>query len=85
MSLKPVIKGIWSRRAAIRYSNTLSEWRVVGVLPLNVPQDVWDSWQASWNSLEFKKKCLAASKCRLSEIAGPGTRISRHTGVLNLL
>ena len=79
VSLEPVIKGIWSCRAAIRYSSTFLEWRAVGVLPPNVPQEVWDSWQASWNTHEFKKKCLAASKCRLSEVAGPDTGISRHT------
>ena len=47
LSLKPVIKGIWGLRAAIRYSSTLSAWRAAGALPPNVPQDVWDIWQAS--------------------------------------
>ena len=49
------------------------------MLPPNVPQDVWDSWQASWNTSEFEKECLAASKCRLSGVAGLDTRISKHT------
>ena len=73
VSLKLVIKGIWSCWAAIRYSSTFLEWRAAGVLPPNVPQDVWDSWQASWNTPKFKKKCLAASKCQLREVARPGT------------
>ena len=49
------------------------------MLPPNVPQDVWDSWQASWNTLEFKKKCLATSKFLLSKVVGPDIGISRHT------
>ena len=79
VSLKPIIKGIWSCRDTIRYSNTFLELKAKGVLPPNVLQDVWDNWHASWNTPEFKKKCLAASKCRLSEVTGPDTGISRHT------
>lgn len=73
-----MVQTIWECQAGKRYSNTLSDWRKLGKQPhQSVPQETWDSWQQSWNTPEYKK-CLTASKNRLSEVTGPGNRPSRH-------
>ncbi|KAL8493237.1 hypothetical protein ACS0TY_024458 [Phlomoides rotata] len=75
-----VVRGIWERQAAKRYSGTLCEWRKSGKRPVNVTQETWDNWRKHWATQEFKSKCEKASKNRRSEVAGPGHGSSRHTG-----
>ena len=68
----------WNTHAGNRYASVISKFKLNS--GKGVPEDVWRAWQQEWSKDEYKKKCATAKKNRLSEPAGPGTGISRHTG-----
>ncbi|XP_019154657.1 PREDICTED: uncharacterized protein LOC109151194 [Ipomoea nil] len=48
--------------------------------PECVHEDTWRIWEAYWDRPEVKAKSEQARKNRMSDVAGPGTGCSRHTG-----
>ena len=73
----------WNHVCQNRYNDKLCKWRSKykeGGKPFCVPDSVWNKWQEYWNSPEFKIKSQQASKNRMTEKAGEGSGISKHTG-----
>nr|GMD06052.1 uncharacterized protein LOC109149905 [Ipomoea batatas] len=48
--------------------------------PACIHEDKWRIWEAYWDRPEVKAKSEQQRKNRMSEVVGPGTRCSRHTG-----
>lgn len=74
------IKSLWESKAAERYSDFVHKLKIVRDMPDFIPEDEWLEWLQYWEEPEVKKKSEIASKNRRTEVAGPGTGMSRHTG-----
>ena len=74
------IKSLWESKATERYSDFVHKLKIVRDRPDFIPEDEWPEWLQYWEELEVKKKSEIASKNRQTEVAGPGTGMSRHTG-----
>ena len=73
------IKSLWESKAAERYSDLVHKLKIVRDRPDFIPEDEWPEWLQYWEKPEVKKKSEIASKNRRTEVAGPGTCMSRHT------
>ncbi|XP_039140187.1 uncharacterized protein LOC120277413 isoform X2 [Dioscorea cayenensis subsp. rotundata] len=79
-SMLSAIKMAWQRKAAERYRALMCSLRKGKEKSLHVSDSAWKTWTDAWNSPEFKTRCETATANRLTEITGPGSGISRHTG-----
>ena len=70
---------MWESKAAERYSDFVHKLKIVRDMPDFIPEDEWPEWLQYWEEPEVKKKSEIASKNRRTEVAGPGTSMSRHT------
>nr|GMC56623.1 uncharacterized protein LOC109188018 [Ipomoea batatas] len=48
--------------------------------PACVAEETWAIWEAYWDRLDARAKSEQQRKNRMSEVEGPGTRCSQHTG-----
>ncbi|XP_039132984.1 uncharacterized protein LOC120270049 [Dioscorea cayenensis subsp. rotundata] len=79
-SMSTTIKMACQRKAAKRYRALMCSLRKGKEKSMHVFDSAWKTWTEAWNSPEFKIRCEKATANRLTEIAGPGSGISRHTG-----
>ena len=72
---------MWESKAAERYSDFVHKLKIVRDRPDFIPEDEWLEWLQYGEEPEVKKKkSEIASKNRQTEVVGPGTGMSRHTG-----
>nr|GMC89307.1 uncharacterized protein LOC109147304 [Ipomoea batatas] len=70
-------------QAGIRYTDMVSKFksnRTSTGNPACIHEDTWRIWEAYWERPDVKAKSEKQRKNRMSEVAGPGTGCSRHTG-----
>nr|GMD42330.1 uncharacterized protein LOC109146588 [Ipomoea batatas] len=70
-------------QACIRYIDMVSKFksnRTSTGKPACIHEDTWRIWEAYWDRPDVKAKSEQQRKNRMSEVAGPGTGCSRHTG-----
>nr|GMD55942.1 uncharacterized protein LOC109168299 [Ipomoea batatas] len=70
-------------QAGIRYIDMVSKFksnRTSTGKPACIHEDTWHIWEAYWDRPDVKAKSEQQRKNRMSEVAGPGTGCSRHTG-----
>nr|GME03147.1 uncharacterized protein LOC109149905 [Ipomoea batatas] len=70
-------------QAGIRYTVMVSKFKSNRTLtgkPACIHEDTWRIWEAYWERPDVKAKSEQQGKNRMSEVAGPGTGCSRHTG-----
>ncbi|XP_055962424.1 uncharacterized protein LOC126686034 [Mercurialis annua] len=75
-----VIRQVFMVHAANRYKDNIHRMRRTQQKHISVTQDIWDAWNAFWNSEKEKKRSETARANRMSEPAGAGSGPVRHTG-----
>ncbi|XP_019153442.1 PREDICTED: uncharacterized protein LOC109149905 [Ipomoea nil] len=74
---------VFLTQTSTRYTDMVSKIkknRTSSGKPEFVHEDTWRIWEAYWDRPEVKAKSEQQRKNRMSEVAGPGTGCSRHTG-----
>ncbi|KAL3644966.1 hypothetical protein CASFOL_010146 [Castilleja foliolosa] len=81
-AIDKLVEVAFMKKAKKRYGDmvcTFKKKRDLGK-PECVPPAAWQSWLKQWDKPESIAKSRQASRNRMSEVAGPGTGCSRHTG-----
>nr|GLL16342.1 uncharacterized protein LOC109149905 [Ipomoea trifida] len=77
------VRKAFQAQAGIRYTDMVSKFksnRTSTGKPACIHEDTWRIWEAYWDRPDVKAKSEQQRKNRMSEVAGPGTGCSRHTG-----
>ncbi|XP_055960620.1 uncharacterized protein LOC130015103 [Mercurialis annua] len=75
-----VIRRVFMTHAATRYKDNIHKMRKMQKKHTSVNQEIWEAWNAFWDTEKEKKKSETARANRMSEHAGPGSGPVRHTG-----
>ncbi|XP_050207501.1 uncharacterized protein LOC126656921 [Mercurialis annua] len=75
-----VIRQVFMTHAANRYKDNIHRMRRTQQKHISMTQDIWDAWNAFWNSEKERRRSETARANRMSEPAGAGFGPVRHTG-----
>nr|GLL40098.1 uncharacterized protein LOC109179592 [Ipomoea trifida] len=82
-SIEAQIRKAFLAQASLRYADMLSKFknkRTSTGRPACVAEETWAIWEAYWDRPDVKAKSEQQRKNRMSEVEGPGTGCSKHTG-----
>ncbi|WCJ18490.1 DNA-binding bromodomain-containing protein [Euphorbia peplus] len=77
-AIDPLVKHAWHKKAALRYSDLLSETRRKGVRPAFIPEGVWKRWLELWSDPSYVRISQQNKLNRRKGEDGPAGPV--HTG-----
>ncbi|XP_065870446.1 uncharacterized protein [Euphorbia lathyris] len=77
-AIDPMVKHAWHKKAAMRYSDLLSETKSKGVRPAFIPHDVWKRWLELWSDPAYVRMSQQNKLNRRKGEDGPAGAC--HTG-----
>ncbi|XP_055960917.1 uncharacterized protein LOC126686857 [Mercurialis annua] len=75
-----VIRRVFMTHAATRYKDNIHKMRKMQKKHTSVNQEIWEAWNAFWDTEKEKKKSETARANRMSEPAGPGSGPAKELG-----
>nr|GLL19544.1 uncharacterized protein LOC109149905 [Ipomoea trifida] len=82
-SIEAQVRKAFLAQAGLRYADMLSKFKTKRTStgrPDCVAEETWAIWEAYWDRPDMKAKSEQQRKNRMSEVEGPGTGCSKHTG-----
>ncbi|XP_031124228.1 uncharacterized protein LOC116026941 [Ipomoea triloba] len=82
-SIEAQVRKTFLAQAGLRYADMLSKFKTKRTStgrPDCVAEETWAIWEAYWDRPDVKVKSEQQRKNRMSEVEGPGTGCSKHTG-----
>nr|GMD93593.1 ABC transporter B family member 11 [Ipomoea batatas] len=82
-SIEAQVRKVFLAQACLRYADMLSKFKTKRTStgrPACVAEETWAIWEAYWDRPDVKEKSKQQRKNRMSEVEGPGTGCSKHTG-----
>nr|GMC46804.1 uncharacterized protein LOC109149905 [Ipomoea batatas] len=82
-SIEAQVRKVFLAQAGLRYADMLSKFKNKRISTRRldcVAEETWAIWEAYWDRPDVKAKSEQQRKNRMSEVEGPGTGCSKHTG-----
>nr|GMC46880.1 uncharacterized protein LOC109179592 [Ipomoea batatas] len=82
-SIEAQVRKVFLAQAGLRYADMLSKFKTKRTSTRRldcVAEETWAIWEAYWDRPDVKAKSEQQRKNKMSEVEGPGTGCSKHTG-----